>query len=138
MNEKMSTSDSAVFHIVRRVSDSASFAWLMIGTESLALCIRAVAEYRGEPEADVRKRVEANAASLRDEPEVVKLRKRVEQLERKLDKQSEEENEPDSVYIDSILAIEELIRLAECGHNVLTIDNLKDAMNKPSALHVLR
>ena len=62
-------------------AERSDFAWLMMGTQSLALCCQAVAEYRGEAEEEVRQFIDTNAASRRETPEIVTLRKRVAELE---------------------------------------------------------
>ena len=117
----MTSADQAVSHIVRRVQEDASFSWLMIGTESLALCFKAIAERTGEPEADVRKRIESTAATVREVPEIVRLRKRLEGLD-------QTEPHPDAVSERERkfrIAVEELVWSAKCGADVLSIDNLE-------------
>lgn len=126
--ESMTAADIAVRHIIRRVQSEASFSWLMLGTESLALCIAAVAEQAGKDEGLMRRQIEANAASTREVPEVVELRRRLDQIESKA---PQVVTSPAAIDRDSRLRheLEELVWAAECGANVLTLDNLKRLIN---------
>ena len=134
---ELSTSEKAVLHIVRRVQSDASFAWLMIGTESLSLCFDAIAERRSEPVESVRARIEENAASNRETPEVVKLRKSVRDLTAQLHNEEAESSawRKDATRIQSrkerdLSAIDELIWQVEFCGQALTIEDLKKARGK--------
>lgn len=117
----MKAADRAVAHIVRRVQEDASFSWLMIGTESLALCFAAIAERTGESESIVRDKIERNAASATEVPEIVRLRKRLEGLD-KTDPDPDASAENESKLRN---AVEELCWAAKCGADVLSVENLE-------------
>lgn len=143
---QLTTAERAVFHIYRRVQSDANFAWLMIGTESLALCCQAIAERQGRDEENVLDEIFAKAASRSETPEVVRLRKCVSELERELDdvrnglSNDRRRGRVDAVDVEDYAAkdrralarIEELLRLAECGCDVLTIDDLREALIGPA------
>lgn len=138
---KMNSAEVALLHMIRRVQSDASFAWVMIGTESLSLAIDALAECRNEPVERLRSRVEKNAATTRETPEVVKLRQRVEELERLQHFTAVEDrwHDPRNKNRAVVEAIEELVRLAECGGcEVLTVENLKTVLGRPSHVHTVR
>jgi hypothetical protein len=128
---KQTTAEQACFHIVRRVTSDPGFAWSMFATESLALAIKACAEFRGEPnDTALREEVEKNAACLRYKPEIVELREEVEKLrEAMIDKPqlALKDNVSEQMF-DAIAAVERLVQLAEWGHAVLTVENLKEAL----------
>lgn len=137
-NQPQSASEKAVFHILRRVSTDANFAWYMLGTEALRLCVLAAAEALGKPASEVREEVEQNAASNRDEPDVVGLRNIVDQLERLSDKEVAEIVEFDEEWqISRTEAVEELLRFAELGVEQLTVESLRNAL-EGSAMAVYR
>lgn len=125
----------AAFHIVRRVQDDPDFAWKMIGTESLRLCMLAVAEERGEMLETVRKVIETNARSSIETRgvELLRLREQVEELKSRLigeyTPRDLEEQESDWKVT---FAIEKIIHLAHCGHQVLTVDMLQQAICNPA------
>ncbi len=117
---KQTLAEKAVFHIVRRVQSDVDFAWLMMGTESLALCFAAIADARGETEEAVRQRIEANAATTRETPEIVTLRLQAVGLQR---------TETDAAVAadrDTGLrcALQDLLWQSQCGADVLTVENL--------------
>jgi hypothetical protein len=39
---------------------------------------------------------------------------------------------------DTVSALKELVRLAECGCDVLTIENVKEVLRIPARVHVVR
>ena|SRR5690606_26306772 len=132
----MAASDEAVEYILRRVCNDSSFAWVMVGTEALAKCIKAFAERTGESEDVVRERIEKNAASVREKPEIVDLREKVEELTAKTMKFGQAD---DAAAIQAAIehegrvrsdgpvraALQDLLWSAECGNGVLTVENLR-------------
>jgi len=133
---EQSSADRAVIHILRRVQTDASFAWHLMGTESLRLCFEAYAALKGESVDAVRERIESNAATLRDTPEIVLLRKRVEELEGEI-RELKPEDDEDAVFEDGFPSmdfdlrenLEELCLAVECGHSrLLTVENLRDVL----------
>lgn len=120
--EDMTKAEIAVIHILRRVQENADFAWLMIGTESLSLCFDAYAEMKNLSVELVREKIESNAATSREEPEIVQLR-------RALDAKTPADCGVVSIeQFDALAAVEDLLWQAKCGHDVLTIDNLETAI----------
>lgn len=128
----------AVAHIIRRVRIDANFSWLMLGTESLAMRVKAHAERLGQPEADVAAEVQQRAASNHNTPEVVALRSKVESLERKLARLSGDKTYSEEIVaqrdesIRSICRVEELVRTAEIMRETVTVDRLRDAIEGPT------
>lgn len=118
----------AVCHIVRRVQADASFSWLMIGTESLALCYEAIAEHEAKPVDEVRKSIEDDAALSRETPEIVTLRKRVDELERH-EEDSSSQPVPHGRNDKIVMALEQLAWNAECGSHV-TLDALRQVLQE--------
>lgn len=127
----MTKAEQAAFHIVRRVQSDSAFAWVMMGTESLALCMAAAAEYRGEPEENLREFVDKNAASRRETPEIVLLRERVKQLEARLDGTLNERDD-DKRWTDrqyrALRNVDELLHFAKLGVETPTAERLERAL----------
>lgn len=129
----MTAAEKAVFHIVRRVQSCPDFAWLMLNTESLALCFAAVAAYKGEPVEKVRKKIEENAASLKETPEIVRLRKQVEDHEDAYQDEEEAEGE----FAGILSEVEALLWQDECGLLPLTADRLRAVLNGKPVTHLI-
>lgn len=139
----LTKAEEAVFYVYNRVQADPDFAWHMLKTQSLYLCIQAVAEHTGKTEEETRKAVEKNAACHRIPPKLVEARQRIEQLEQELslaevkvltdivpervDLLASELKSLDH-YLNQLANVEDLIRLAELGYDVLSVDNLRDAL----------
>ena len=88
---ELTPAEEAVLHILQRVVTDRDFSWVMMGTQSLRLCLIAEGHRIGKPddevEADLHKAMAAQEERLRnnnaDKPEVLVLRQRVETLERR-------------------------------------------------------
>jgi len=127
----MTTAYKAAVHILRRMTENADFAHLMIGTESFDLCVRAVAEYRDHPADDIRREVEENAANRKQKPKVVRLQEENDRLNaiNDMTRDFNEYGVGDEHVYDVVEAVKDLVRLAELGQNVLTVENLKNALD---------
>lgn len=74
----------ACLHILRRVKRCPNFAHYMLGTESLSLCFQAVAEFNGCREEKIRDDVEVNAATHKQDADVVEMQRTIDRLESEL------------------------------------------------------
>lgn len=101
----------------------------MIGTESLSLFFEAIAIKQGKTADEVREQIEGNAASIRETPEIVRLRHEVERLQsvNQVVADVSEEIKRDSKHARVLSIIEELIWQAECGGS-LDVNDLKAAL----------
>jgi len=117
----LSLAEKAVFHIVRRVQEDPNFAWHMLHTESLFLCMSAIAECQNRSIEEVRSQIEKNAASLRETPEIVSLREKLKAIE---DKEGEVESPQVIEESSRIGEVERLLWLADCGAS-LTPEKLR-------------
>lgn len=142
-------SESAVQAILRRVIHSRDFSWLMIGTESLAVCLEAEAEFhdstREAVEGDLFRQMEAldrahreTGREHRNQPRVTlleeerdALQSRVRKLEAELDHSFSPE--PGLCECDTVgsrlAAAERMIRNAEISGTKIDPEKLRDAMN---------
>lgn len=128
----LTAAEKACYHIFRRVQSCPDFAWLMVGTESLDLVCAAVAEHRGMQHAQLKRSLEERAASRTGTPEVRELREKVEELQGELDAmefgpKSNNARKADA-WCDQIAAMEEVLRLADLGLDVLRVDVLREAL----------
>jgi hypothetical protein len=137
MQANQTAAEKAVFHIIRRVQSCPDFAWLMIGTESLFLCLQAAAQFKGEPVEGIRKKIEANAASLKRTPEVVELRKKVQELQNAADDDDEIEEENEGYFAALLGQIQDLLWQAECGQLPLTADRLRAVLDGKPVTHLV-
>ncbi len=131
---EMTKAEQAVFHIYRRVQECPDFAWLMMGTESLLLCMQAIAQYRGETEAEIRAHINKNCATSRKEPEVLTLRAKVDALESRVARLCGERPYADPItqqhdeYFWQLQEVKDLMRRADIMGETLTVDQLRDAI----------
>lgn len=138
MTTELSPADAAVMHILRRVASDPSFSWHMLHTEGLRLCLEAYAARVGKPVDEVRESIESNAASVREEPEIVQLRNRVTELEQQLGELREHAGlQDDDEMLTNLVVddwsirenIESLCWAVECGReSLLTVENLREIL----------
>ncbi len=130
----LTAAQRAVLHIVHRAQEDCDFAAVMRDTESLRLCLRAVAKHRGESIEETRHRVNSAIRNNPGESEVDRLTRRLAQADKNLaelrEQKTKRQTEEDAATGQSALnAICELLRIAECGQpDVLTIDNIRDCL----------
>jgi len=78
----MSPPEAAAAWAIERVKNDANFRWYMIGTHTLYLCVEAEASRRGVSK-DVVEREISTACERQREPDIVVLRKQLEEAESK-------------------------------------------------------
>lgn len=122
---------TAVRHLIGRVATDSAFSWHMLHTLGLELCLEAVAEQDGRQVEDLRAEVERTAASNGEIPELVLLRREVEQLRANRQERGDKaEATPAPVAPAPNTYIENLLWRAEIGEtDLLTVENIRKAMS---------
>ncbi len=60
----MNLAIKAIAHVLRRVQQDPDLAWHMVGTESLALCMQAIAEHQQREADEVRSEIESAIVAM--------------------------------------------------------------------------
>lgn len=84
--DKMPEAEYAVHYILERCRNDANFRWYMLHSETMRLCLRAEAKRLGQPESVLETHYSKPSRRGDDVPDVVRLRRLTEDLERNVER----------------------------------------------------